>query len=67
MKINIKVHPKSSKEEIKKISEEEFEVWMKQPARDNKANVCLVKLLRRYFNADVEIKSGFNSKKKLWR
>jgi len=66
MKIKVKVHPKSSKEEIKRIAEAEFEVWMKQPAVENKANVYLLKLLQKYFNAkEIKIKSGFNSKNKI--
>lgn len=65
MKIKIKVHPKSSKEEIKKISDSDFEIWLKQPAVENRANVYLVKLLQKFFNKKVEIKSGFNSRNKV--
>ena len=65
MKIKIKVHPKSSKEEIKKINEENYEVWLKEEAKDNKANIGLLKILKKYFGKEVKIKSGFSSKNKI--
>ena len=64
MKIKIKVHPNSSKEEIKETSEG-FEVWIKAKAEDNKANAALVKLLKKKFKREVVIKSGFTSKNKI--
>jgi len=65
MKIKIKLHPNSSKEEIKQISEKEFEVWMKEKPVDNKANLELIKMLKKYFKKEVEIKSGFTSRNKI--
>lgn len=64
MKIKVKLHPNSSKEEIKKISDTEFEVWMKKKPIDNKANLELVKVLKKYFRKEIEIKSGFTSRNK---
>jgi uncharacterized protein (TIGR00251 family) len=65
MKIRLKAHPNSSIEKIQKNSEEDYEVWIKEKAEDNKANVKLVKLLQRFFKKKVKIKSGFTSKKKI--
>ena len=65
MKIKIKVHPSSSKEKIIKINEEEFEIWIKEPAKKNKANIILIKLLKKYFKKDVRLISGFKSKNKI--
>jgi hypothetical protein len=65
MKIKLKVRPNSSKDEIKKISEEDYEVWLKEKAENNKANVELVKLLQRFFKRKVKTKSGFNSRNKI--
>ena len=65
MKIKIKVHPNSSKEEVRKIDDIEFEVWLKAKPIDNKANLKLIKLLKNYFNKPVMIKSGFTSKNKI--
>ncbi len=65
MKISIKIHPNSSREEIKKISDENFEVWIKEKAEKNKANMAVIKLLKKYFKKSVKIKSGFISKNKI--
>lgn len=65
MILKIKVKPNSGKQEVKKISENEYIVCLKKPAEDNKANVELCKLLQRYFKREVRIKSGFTSKNKI--
>jgi uncharacterized protein (TIGR00251 family) len=64
MKFKIKVHPNSSKEEIKKTNEG-LEVWLKQKSENSKANLALIKLLKKHFNKDARIKSGFKSKNKI--
>ena len=63
--MKIKLHPGSSKEEIKKIDEENYEVWLKEKPIDNKANIKLIKILKKYFGKEVKIKSGFSSRKKI--
>ena len=50
MKIFIKVKPNSKNEKIEKIDENHFNVWLKVPAREGKANKRLVELLSKYFN-----------------
>ena len=65
MKVNVKLHPNSSKEQIKKISEKELEIWIKEKPIDNMANIKLIKTLKRYFNKDIKIVSGFTSKNKV--
>lgn len=65
MELKIKVHTNSSKEEIKKISEREYEVWLRKKAENNKANMELVKLIKKYFNKEVKIVSGLKSKNKI--
>lgn len=64
-KIKIKIHPNSSKEEIRKLKDDEFEVWIKEKPLDGRANLTLVKLLKKFFKKDVEIKSGFKSRNKI--
>jgi uncharacterized protein YggU (UPF0235/DUF167 family) len=44
MIIKVKVHPNSSKEEIIKIDEGSYEVWIKERAEDNRANIALAKM-----------------------
>ena len=61
MKIKIKLHPNSSQEKIEKISDEDYEVWIKEKPIDGKANVELCKILKKYFGKPVKIKSGFTS------
>lgn len=65
MKIKIKVHANSSKEEIRKIDNLNYEVWLKEKAVDGKANLELIKLLKDYFGNTVKIKSGFTSRNKI--
>ena len=65
MKIKIKFHPNSSQEKIEKISDENFEVWLKEKPIDGKANIELCKILKKYFKKSVKIKSGFTSRNKI--
>lgn len=66
MKINIKVHPGSSRQEIKKLDTNDYEIWLKEKPIDSKANIALIKILKKYFKCeDVCIKSGIKSKKKV--
>ena len=64
MKLKIKVHANSSKEEVKEINGE-LNIWLKEKAVDGKANLMLVKILKKYFGCDVKIKSGFTSRIKV--
>ncbi len=65
MKIKIKLHPNSSQEKIEKISDEDYEVWIKEKPIDGKANVELCKILKKYFGKSIKIKSGFTSRNKI--
>ena len=66
MKIYVDVHPNSSKEEIKKIDEDNYIVWINEKAENGKANLKIIKILKRYFKcAEVKIKSGIKSRKKI--
>lgn len=66
MKIKIKLHPNSSQEKIKELEKnKEYEVWIKEKPIDGKANEELVKVLKKYFKKNVEIISGFTSRKKI--
>ena len=66
MKISIKLHPNSSQEKIIEIEKDKsYEVWIKEKPIDGKANEELVKFLKKYFKKNIEIVSGFNSRKKI--
>jgi uncharacterized protein (TIGR00251 family) len=74
MKIKVKVKPNSNEEIVEKIdsslfNEEGYEglyyVKLKESPQGGKANLELLKILKRYFKKDVKIKAGFTSKDKV--
>jgi len=62
-KIEIKVIPKSNVEEI--IEAEPLIIKVKEPPTKDKANKAVIKLLSRYFNANVRLVSGTKSRRKI--
>jgi len=62
--INVKVKPRSEKQEIIK-RDNIYEVKLKSSPKNNKANVELIKILKQYFKKDVRIKLGFKSRNKI--
>ena len=64
MKIFVKVIPNAKEEKILKINNESYKVYLKEKAEKGKANLRLIKILEKYFNRKVEIKSGKFSRKK---
>lgn len=65
MIIEVKVKPNSKKQEIIKISENEYKISLKEKAENNKANIELLKLLKKYFGREVEIIKGLKNKNKI--
>ena len=65
MLIKVKVGANSKKREIKKISEDTYEVKVKNPALNNLANQELVLILQNFFKKGVKIIKGKKSKNKL--
>ena len=68
MIVNIKVKPQSGKQEIVKVNCNEYIVSLKSAPEDNKANIELLKLLKKYFKVevqDIKIIKGKASKNKL--
>lgn len=64
MRREIKVVPNAGSDEV---SEKDglLLVKVKAPAKDNKANIAVIKLLSKHFGKDVRIVSGLRSKKKI--
>ncbi len=62
-KIEIKVVPNSDTEEI--ITAEPLVIRVKEPPTKGKANKAAIKLLSKYFNANVRIVSGAKSRRKI--
>ena len=65
MIISVKVFPKSGRAEIIKIKNSEYKVYLKSAPENNKANLELLKVLKRYFKKDVSIKLGHTSRNKV--
>lgn len=66
MYIHVKANTKSSKEEVKKISADHFEIWVKEPAKQNLANKRIVGLVQEmYPKTLVRIINGHHSRSKL--
>ena len=68
MIVEVRVQPKSSKEEILKLSEHSYKVYMRKPAIEGKANKHLIDMLSKYFNTKksmIKIKSGLRSRNKI--
>ena len=65
MKIKVRVKPGSGKSEVIKISDDEYVVYLKSRAEDNKANLELVKSLHKYFKSPVRIDRGIKSRNKI--
>ena len=65
MKLHIKVKPNSSEQKIEKVDEDNYIVKLKSSPVDNKANLELTKLLKKYFGKEIKIKSGFTSRNKI--
>jgi uncharacterized protein len=49
MKILVRVRPGAKTAKIEKVSEAEFSVWVKAPAREGKANAAVIEILSDYF------------------
>lgn len=65
MIIKVKVKPNSKEQEIVKISENEYKITLKENAEDNKANIELLKMLKKHFGKEVQIVKGLKSKNKI--
>ena len=64
MIINIKVKPNSKKQEVKKVGEN-YIVNLKSKPEDNKANIELIKLMKKSLGKDIKIIKGLKSKNKI--
>ena len=63
MLIKVKVHPRSKKEEVKR--GEVWEVWVREPPLEGRANEAVIKLLKRYFKR-VRLVKGHKNKIKVF-
>jgi len=67
MKIFVRAKTGAKKQKIRQIDDDHFEVWIKEPPIDGKANNAIIDLLADFFNipkSSIELKSGSKSKNK---
>ncbi len=50
MKITVKAHPRSKKNEVKKLSESEYELWFNVPPVEGRANEKIIEMLAKHFD-----------------
>jgi uncharacterized protein len=68
MKITVSVKAGAKIEKVEKIDAKNYKLWVKARAKENKANMAVVKALAKYFGvakSRIEIKSGLKAKKKI--
>lgn len=65
MIINVKVKTNSGKQEIVNSNDNNYIVYLKSLPIENKANIELVKLLKKYFKKDIKILKGKSSRNKV--
>ncbi|MCM8780428.1 MAG: DUF167 domain-containing protein [Candidatus Omnitrophica bacterium] len=67
MKILVKVKSNARQEKIEKISKNQFQVWVKEPPQNQRANRAVIEVLSNYFGiskSQIKITSGLRSKQK---
>lgn len=62
MRIYVKVSPRSSKNEVAKISEGEYKIKITAPPVDGAANTMLLKVLAEYLNVPISTLSIIGGK-----
>ena len=70
MEISVKVKPNSKQRRVEKIGEKEFVLWIREPAKEGKANEAAVALLSEYFGVPksaISITRGHKSRNKYVR
>lgn len=69
MMIFLKAHPDSSEEKIEKTGDNRFEIWVKEPPREGRANRAIQRALARHFQkpeSNIRLARGFREKNKIF-
>lgn len=69
MKISVQIKPNASFNKIKKISDNHFEIFTTAPAKENKANEAVIKMLAEFFDiapSCIKLVKGAKSKQKVF-
>jgi uncharacterized protein (TIGR00251 family) len=65
MQIKVFVRPNSKEEELEKLGYDEYVAKVREPAEKGKANVALLKLLKKHFKGKIKIIHGFSDRDKI--
>ncbi len=68
MKISVKVKPGAKEKKIIKISDTQFEIWVKEPPIQGRANFAVTRALAEYFGvsvSNIRIVAGRASRQKI--
>ena len=68
MKIQVNVKTNAKQQKVEKLSENEYKVWVKEPAKENKANYAVIDIISELFSvskSSIQIVSGLKSKTKI--
>lgn len=65
MRLRVRVQPNSGRQDIQKLGEDSYKIFLKKSPEDNKANQELEKFLKKEFKKDAKIVKGFTSKNKV--
>jgi uncharacterized protein (TIGR00251 family) len=63
--IKVTVKPNSEEETMEKVSDDQYLLKVKEPAKKGRANAAAVKLLHRHFKKRVRIIRGFSDRDKI--
>jgi len=69
MIISVKTHPDSWEEKIVKIGENRFEIWVKEPPKEGRANRAISRRLARPFQKpeqNIRLIKGFKERNKIF-
>jgi uncharacterized protein (TIGR00251 family) len=69
MKVFVKAKTKAREEKVEKISDDHLIVFVKEPAKQGRANKAIIRKLAEYFGvsgSQVILKSGFSSRNKIF-
>ena len=68
MRVTVLIRPNAKMEKIERVSDHEYRIWVKAPAREGKANEALIQVLAGYFDRPkraITLLKGASSRKKL--
>lgn len=66
MYLKLKVIPDAKQEKMEKLKDDEYRIWVKAPAENNKANTRVLELMREEFpGTRIRLVSGHTSPSKI--